>query len=107
MRTNKQKLLLASKILGGIIAVLLIGFLIFRDELLDQAIDKVSTTMKLEYNSEFSIKKASFDGVSGIELNEIILAPKNLDTLFKIQKIKTMSIYGDCFLAMFNSELLK
>jgi hypothetical protein len=89
MRTNKQKLLLASKILGIVIAVLLIGFLVFRDELLDQAIDKVSITMKLEYNSTFAIKKASFDGVSGIELDEITLSPKNLDTIFKIQKIKT------------------
>ncbi|CAN1574748.1 Glycosyl transferase, family 51 [Flavobacteriaceae bacterium] len=89
MRTNKQKLLLASKILGIVIVVLLIGFLAFRNELLNQAIDKVSTTMKLEYNSEFAIKKASFDGISGIELNEITLAPKNLDTIFKIQKIKT------------------
>jgi hypothetical protein len=89
MRTNKQKLLLASKILGIVIVVLLIGFLAFRNELLNQAIDKVSTTMKLEYNSEFAIKKASFDGVSGIELDEITLAPKNLDTIFKIQKIKT------------------
>jgi hypothetical protein len=89
MRTNKQKLLLASKIFGIVIALLLIGFLVFRDELLDQAIDKVSTTMKLEYNSDFAIKKASFDGVSGIELDEITLAPKGLDTIFKIQKIKT------------------
>jgi len=89
MKTNKQKLLLASKIIGIVIALLLIGFLVFRDELLDQAVDKVSTTMKLEYNSEFAIKKASFDGISGIELDEITLAPKNLDTIFKIQKIKT------------------
>jgi hypothetical protein len=89
MRTNKQKLLLASQITGTIIAILLIGFLAFRNELLDQAVDKVSATMKLEYNSEFAIKKASFDGVSGIELDEITLAPKNLDTIFKIQKIKT------------------
>ncbi len=89
MRTNKQKFLLASKILGIVIAILLIGFLVFRDELLDQAIDKVSTTMKLEYNSDFAIKKASFNGISGIELDEITLAPKGLDTIFKIQKIKT------------------
>jgi hypothetical protein len=89
MRTNKQKWLLASKIAGVVIAVLLIGFLIFRDELLDQAIDKVAVTMKLEYNSDFAVKKASFDGLSGIELNEITLAPHNLDTIFKIQRIKT------------------
>ncbi|MGQ7946066.1 transglycosylase domain-containing protein [Flavobacterium sp. WC2509] len=89
MRTTKQKIVLASKIFGVVIAVLLIGFLFFRDELLDQAIDKAAVTMKLEYNSDFAIKKASFDGISGIELNEITLAPHNLDTIFKIQRIKT------------------
>jgi hypothetical protein len=82
MRTTKQKIVLTSKILGIVIAALLIGFLVFRNELLNQAIDKASTTMKLEYNSDFAVKKASFNGVSGIELDEITLAPKNLDTIF-------------------------
>ena len=89
MRTTKQKIFLASKILGVVFVILIIGFLFFRNELLNQAIDKVSTTMKLEYNSTFSIKKASFNGLSGLELSEITLAPKDLDTIFKIQKIKT------------------
>jgi hypothetical protein len=89
MRTTKQKILLTSKIIGVVFILLIIGFLVFRNELLNQAIDKASTTMKLEYNSDFAVKKASFDGVSGIELDEITLAPKNLDTIFKIQKIKT------------------
>lgn len=89
IRTDKQKLVLASKVLGIILAVLLGCFLLFRDELLDQAIDKTSATMKLEYNSDFTVKKASFDGVSGVELQDISLAPKKRDTLLKIQKIKT------------------
>jgi len=89
MRTNKQKWVLASKIFGVVIVILLIGFLFFRNELLDQAIDKAAVTMKLEYNSEFHVKKSSFDGLSGIELREITLAPHGLDTIFKIQRIKT------------------
>ncbi|WP_348798144.1 biosynthetic peptidoglycan transglycosylase [Flavobacterium adhaerens] len=89
MRTNKQKWLLASKIFGIFIAVIIIGFLVFRDELLDQAIDKTTTTMKLDYNSDFIVKKASFDGLSGIEMQEITLAPHKLDTILKIQKIRT------------------
>ena len=87
MKTTKQKIFLASKILGVVFVILIIGFLFFRNELLNQAIDKVSTTMKLDYNSTFSIKKASFDGLTGLELSDITLAPKNLDTIFKIQKI--------------------
>lgn len=89
MRTNKQKWLLACKIFAVVIAVLCIIFLIFRNELLNQAIDKVTTTMKLDYNSDFIVKEASFEGLSGIELSEITLAPHNLDTIFKIKSIKT------------------
>ncbi len=89
MRTTKQKIFLASKILGICIVVLVIVLLFFRNELLNQAIDKVSTKMQREYNSTFSVKKASFEGLSGIELSEVTLAPQNLDTIFKIQKIRT------------------
>ena len=45
--------------------------------------------MQVDYNSTFTIKKASFNGLSGLNLTEIILVPKNADTLFKIQKLKT------------------
>jgi hypothetical protein len=45
--------------------------------------------MNVEYNSTFSIKSASFDGLSGIKLTDVILVPKNADTLFNIQKIET------------------
>jgi hypothetical protein len=45
--------------------------------------------MEVDYNSTFSVKKASFDGISGVNLSDVVLAPKNADTLFKIQKLKT------------------
>ena len=68
---------------------LIIVFYIFRDAVLQQTMAKVSNEMKVEYNSDFTIKKASFEGLSGLNLTEIILVPKNADTLFKIQKLKT------------------
>ena len=88
MRTNKQKLLLALKVLAIVLLVAIGGFIFFRDTLLDQALDKVSTKMTQHYNSDFSIKKASFDGLSGIDLYDVILAPKNADTLLHIKKTK-------------------
>ena len=45
--------------------------------------------MKHEYNSDFSIKKASCVGFSGLSFSDIILVTKNSDTLFNIQKMKT------------------
>jgi hypothetical protein len=89
MRTGKQKIVLAAKILSVVIISLMVGFYFFRDELLQQTLVKVSNKMEQDYNSTFSIKSASFDGFSGVNLTDVILAPKGADTLFKIQKMKT------------------
>lgn len=89
MITRKQKLIVATKIIVGSFLVLLIGLFVFRNMVLQQAIAKVSFKMKHEYNSDFSIKKASCVGFSGLSFSEIILVTKNADTLFNIQKMKT------------------
>ena len=89
MRTGKQKIILASTILIVLFTVLISVFYIFRDAVLQQTIAKVSNTMEIDYNSTFSVKNASFDGFSTLNLADVVLAPKNADTLFKIQKLRT------------------
>lgn len=89
MKTTKQKLILAAKILFVLFVALIIAFYLFRDAVLQQTIAKVSHEMQVEYNSSFTIKKASFNGLSGLNLSDVILVPKNADTLFKIQKLRT------------------
>ena len=89
MRTRKQKIIVATKIIVGSFLVLLIALFVFRNMVLQQAIAKVSFKMKHEYNSDFSIKKASCVGFSGLSFSDIILVTKNADTLFNIQKMKT------------------
>nr|WP_314895909.1 biosynthetic peptidoglycan transglycosylase [uncultured Flavobacterium sp.] len=89
MKTGKQKIILATKILSVLFVALIVAFYIFRDAVLQQTIAKVSNEMEIDYNSTFSVKKASFDGISGVNLSDIVLVPKNADTLFKIQKLKT------------------
>ncbi|MFV7233913.1 transglycosylase domain-containing protein [Flavobacterium sp. ZB4R12] len=89
MKTGKQKIILATKILSVLFVALIVAFYLFRDAVLQQTIAKVSNEMEIDYNSTFSVKKASFDGISGINLSDIVLVPKNADTLFKIQKLKT------------------
>ncbi|MFV5700296.1 transglycosylase domain-containing protein [Flavobacterium sp. XS2P12] len=89
MKTGKQKIILATKILSVLFVSLIVAFYIFRDAVLQQTIAKVSNEMEVDYNSTFSVKKASFDGISGVNLSDVVLVPKNADTLFKIQKLKT------------------
>ena len=89
MGTRKQKIFLFTKIFLSIFALLIVCVFIFRDSLLQQAIAKASMKIDKEYNCTFSVKEAKFDGITGIDLSEIALVPKNADTLFRIQKMKT------------------
>lgn len=89
MRTRKQKIILAVKIIAATFLALIIALFVFRNEVLKQTIAKVSFKMASEYNSTFAVKEASFVGLSGLSFSEIILVPKNADTLFNIQKMKT------------------
>lgn len=89
MKTKKQKIVLALKIVVVLFIVVLVGAYFFRDALLHKAIAKVSDKMNKDYNSTFSVKTASFDGLSGIKLTNVILVPKNADTLCNIHNIET------------------
>lgn len=89
MKTGKQKIILILKILAVFFIVMAITFFTFRDFLLKQAIAKVSTKIEQKYDSNFSVKEATFEGISGVSLTKITLAPKNTDTLFSIQKMRT------------------
>jgi hypothetical protein len=89
MRTRKQKIILAAKITIAAFLAIILALFVFRNELLEQTIAKVSFKMASEYNSTFTIKKASFVGISGLSFSEIVLVPKNADTLFSIHKMKT------------------
>ena len=89
MKFPKQKIYKAILIFLFVLAMLSLGLYFFRDSLLKQAIAKVTLKMNTEYDSKFSVKSATFEGLSGIKLTDVILVPKNADTLCHIQKIET------------------
>ncbi|MCG2612204.1 transglycosylase domain-containing protein [Flavobacterium sp. SM15] len=89
MRTKKQKFFLFLKISAVLLVLLLGGLYFFRDTLLQKAIAKAESKFKTDYNCTFSVKKANFNGVSEVEMHQIILVPNNADTLLAVQKIKT------------------
>ncbi|MCP2026223.1 hypothetical protein L1276_001367 [Flavobacterium sp. HSC-32F16] len=89
MNFPKQTIFKALKILAVVFILLCIGLYFFRNSLLNQAIAKVTHKMAVDYNSDFSIKDASFDGLSTIKLTDVVLVPKNADTLLKINNIET------------------
>ena len=88
MRTKKQKLVLGAKILSAVFVLLLILMIVFRDALLQKAIVVITKKLDREYDSSFSIKKAAFEGLTGVQMEDIILVPHQKDTLFRIHNIK-------------------
>jgi hypothetical protein len=89
MRTKKQKFFLFLKILAVILLLTLGSIYYFRDALLQKVISRTITKLDQEYNCTFSVKKASFIQLSGIELDGIVIKPKDTDTLLAVEKIKT------------------
>ncbi|MCB6089070.1 transglycosylase domain-containing protein [Flavobacterium psychrophilum] len=89
MRSKKQKFFLFLKIIILFLLFSVAGVYFFRDALLQKAIAKATSKFDTDYNCRFCVQKASFDGISSIQLNNIILVPKEADTLFSIEKVKT------------------
>ena len=89
MRTQKQKIQLAVKIILISVLSLIVGFFLFRNFILQKAITKVSDKMERDYDCQFSIQKASFEGLSGLHFSNVILVPKKADTLFNIRQMET------------------
>ncbi|WP_091392451.1 transglycosylase domain-containing protein [Flavobacterium noncentrifugens] len=89
MRTRKQKIILTLSILSVIFVLAITGVYIFRDALLQKAIVKVKEKMDQDYDSNFTVKLAKFNGLTGVELKDVVLKPKHADTLFRIESMKT------------------
>lgn len=64
-------------------------FFTFRQSLLQKAIGRAKDKMKVEYQSDFSVGEAKFDGLSGVMMSDIVLVPQDKDTLFSISSMNT------------------
>lgn len=107
MRSRKQKIFLIAKILIGIFILALIALYAFRDALLQSAITKVSQKMRTDYNSDFTIKNAQFNGLTSVEIQEVILVPKDADTLLKIERLNTKVNFWHLFAGIIQIENLE
>jgi len=97
MGTRKRKIILTLSILAVVFVLALAGVYIFRDTLLQKAIVKAKEKMERDYDSHFSVKLAKFNGLTGIELEDVVLKPKKADTLFRIESMKTTVNFWQLF----------
>jgi hypothetical protein len=89
MKTIKHKIILFLQLLVVLFLVISLSLYFLRDTILNQAIANLESKMELEYDSNLTVEKASFEGFSGLSLTGITLTPKNADTLISIKKLTT------------------
>ncbi|MCG9791771.1 transglycosylase domain-containing protein [Flavobacterium algicola] len=107
MRTVKQKAVLTLKIIIALIILVIMGLYSFRNTLLEQILAKTTSKAATEYDCNFTIKEAHFEGLSGLQFTDVVLAPKNADTLFKIQNMSTSVNLMQLFFSDLQLESLK
>lgn len=96
-KTTKQKIILTAKILSVCFVLLIIAVFVFRNAILQKAITHITHKMERDYNSDFSIKKAQFEGFNGLAMEGILLVPKNADTLLRIETMQTKVNFWQLF----------
>ena len=89
MKNIKQKIFRFFLIFIGLFFVAVFAAYLFRNLILSEIIAKAEHKFLTDYETTLSVKKSNFLGLDEVELSEILLIPKNNDTLLSIKNIKT------------------
>jgi hypothetical protein len=89
MRVPKKKILKSTAIVFLTVMVLISLFFIFRQNILDQSIEKIKNKLNLVYQCDLQINSAEFEGFSNLKFNQITLIPQKKDTLIHIDFLET------------------
>ncbi len=94
MKNIKQKIFRVLLVIFGLFFIAIIAAYLFRNLILSEVIAKAQHKFRTNYNSELTIQKSNFIGISEVEMTKILLVPKNADTLLSVENIKTkINIY--------------
>lgn len=89
MKKTKQKVILSLKIIGSFLLLGLVLLFAFRNTILDKVIHRIDAKLEREYQSNLTIQKAEFHGLTNLEFHDISLVPYEKDTLVSISELKT------------------
>ena len=89
MKINKRKVISFFKISGLVLLLLMILLFIFRNTLLDKIIHRIDSKLEKDYQCNFTVKKAEFNGLTHLEFHQLSLVPQAADTLIKIDELHT------------------
>jgi hypothetical protein len=74
---------------GAILVLGLVLLFTFRNTILDKVIHRINAKLDHEYQCNFTVQRAEFQGLTNLEFQQISLVPKHADTLVSIKELKT------------------
>ena len=89
MTKLKKGAIVAAKLAAAVIILLIVLYFGFRNMVLEKVIAKIQAKTQTEYSSEFSVGKASFAGLSSVDLQNVALVPNGADTILRVQSMTT------------------
>lgn len=107
MRVPKKKILKSTAIVFLTVMVLISLFFIFRQNILDQSIEKIKNKLNLVYQCDLQINSAEFEGFSNLKFNQITLIPQKKDTLIHIDFLETQISFFSLFRGKIQINKLK
>ncbi len=78
-----------AKIAGVFFVAVIVVFFLFRNILLNKAIERISAKLESKYHTILHINQAGFKGITGVELLGITAVPVGGDTLLSIDTFET------------------
>lgn len=85
----KKRTLTLAKIAGVFFLLAIIAFFVFRNMLLNKVLEKATLKFHNDYHTTFTVREASFKGLTGLEMQDIIIVPEGKDTLAHIVNVQT------------------
>ena len=95
------------KITSVFLLLAIVAFFSFRNMLLHKALAKVSSKLKNDYSTIFTVQEASFTGIASVNLSGVSLVPANHDSILRVANIETGIKIGYALFLDFRLDNLK
>jgi len=86
-KKTKRYIKRAAIAFAALLVILVVGYFAFRNAVLRKVIEKAQVKIESEYNATLSIGNAGFRGMGGVDMKDVLLVPKDADTLFRMETI--------------------
>lgn len=106
LNSLKKPIITLAKVAGVFLLLAIAAFFIFRNMLLEKVLEKAAAKFKTDYHADLTVGSAAFQGLTGVELHNLVLVPEGKDTLLSIGTLQSTIRLGYALLLDFRVKEL-